>query len=60
MDGTEVTVNGRAIRPPYQFVKVLPGRHVVVAKNERLGRTKEMQINIEPDARVSRSMDLNR
>jgi hypothetical protein len=56
--GNVVTVNGLRVDPPIEFKKVVPGRHVVEVKNTGLDRTKTMTIDIGPDKRITREINL--
>ncbi len=57
-DGTKLELNGRPMKLPLRFVKVVPGRHVIKVYNSRLNQTKEVSVNVGPKARVSRSIRL--
>jgi hypothetical protein len=57
-DGTVVEINGQKVQGPVQFKKVVPGRHVVVAQNQALGRKKEETINVRANDRVERTINL--
>jgi hypothetical protein len=56
--GTKVTINGRAIEGPAQFVKVVPGVHVVIVENKGLSKSRRLQFEVGPDKRVERTVDL--
>lgn len=55
--GNEVSVNGQRIKGSLEFLKVVPGRHVVEVRNAQLG-TKTVTVDIGPNKRVSRVVDL--
>ncbi|MEO1230206.1 MAG: protein kinase [Myxococcota bacterium] len=56
--GTTVEINGRAVTPPVRFLKVVPGRHVIRARNTRLAAEKVVSVDIRPNARVTRTLTL--
>ena|GEM_PF-2479695 len=57
-DGNVVRINGRKIKTPIRFRKVIPGRHEVEVSNSRLRRKKSMTVRVVANQRVSRSIDL--
>lgn len=57
-EGTSVAINGREVRTPVRFLKVVPGRHVVAVRNSALNAEKQVTINVGPDERVHRSVSL--
>ncbi|MFO0729222.1 MAG: serine/threonine-protein kinase [Myxococcota bacterium] len=58
LNGTVVTINGRKFTPPVEFAKVVPGRHVIEVKNASLSRQKTVTIDVAPDKRIARDIDL--
>ena len=56
--GTEVRVNGRRVPMPVEFLKVVPGRHVVLVTNRDLNRRREVTIDVSPNARIRRTVNL--
>jgi eukaryotic-like serine/threonine-protein kinase len=56
--GNEVSVNGRKIDGSLEFLKVVPGRHVVEVRNVALDRIKTVTVDIGPNKRVSRVVDM--
>jgi hypothetical protein len=57
-EGTVVKVNGRVIPAPWSFVKVVPGRHVVVVDNEGLRKQRKETVNVRPNDRLERTINL--
>jgi serine/threonine-protein kinase len=57
-EGTVVEINGQRVQLPIEFRKVVPGHHVVVARNDGLGKKKEMPINVKPNERLVREINL--
>ncbi|MBI4817193.1 MAG: serine/threonine protein kinase [Deltaproteobacteria bacterium] len=55
--GTIVTVNGRVLEG-WEFVKVVPGRHDVLVENRQLGKRKSLSLNVGPEERINRRVDL--
>ncbi|MBI2378691.1 MAG: serine/threonine protein kinase [Deltaproteobacteria bacterium] len=55
--GTIITVNGRVLSG-WEFVKVIPGRHDVLVENRQIGKKKSLSLNVGPDERVTRRIDL--
>jgi serine/threonine-protein kinase len=60
VQGSSVIVNGEPMPLPVEFVKVVPGYHRVVVKNDQLRREKTMTVEIGPDDRVVRTVQLAR
>ncbi len=56
--GSVVSINGRVINGRAEFVKVVPGRHEVVVKNSGLDKTKRVTVDVPPNQRITRSIDL--
>jgi len=57
-NGNVITINGRKIEGRAEFVKVVPGRHVVVVKNAGLDKSKSVTIDVPPNAKIPRTIDL--
>jgi serine/threonine-protein kinase len=57
-EGTVVTINGRRVPLPVEFVKVVPGRHVVEVKNAQLDRRQSINVDVGPEKRISRTVKL--
>lgn len=58
--GSVVSVNGQKVPMPVQFLKVVPGRHRIVVENERLRARKEMLVDVGPNTRIRRTIQLMR
>ncbi len=56
--GSEVVVNGRRRPMPVEFLKVVPGRHVVEVRNERLRKAQSFDVEVGPNAKVRRIVNL--
>lgn len=56
--GSIVLIHGRKMTPPVEFAKVVPGRHVIEVKNPGISRQKTVTIEVAPDARIARDIDL--
>ena len=56
--GTAIRVNGRQVTPPVEFLKVVPGRHVIEVTNDDLRKRRELTINVAPNARIRRVVNL--
>lgn len=56
--GTKVTINGRKMKLPINFKKVVPGRHEIVVENSSLRRKRNMSVLVKANQRVTRSIDL--
>ena len=56
--GTRIRVNGRRVSLPVEFLKVVPGRHVVQVTNDDLGRNREISVNVGPNDKVERTVNL--
>lgn len=56
--GSVVSINGRALEGRVEFRKVVPGRHEVVVKNAGLDKTKRVSIDVPPNQRITRRIDL--
>jgi serine/threonine-protein kinase len=57
-EGSVVEVNGKRIPPPWQFVKVVPGRHQVVVVNDGLRKRKTEDVSVKPNQRLDRTINL--
>lgn len=58
--GSEVRLNGQRLPLPVEFRKVVPGRHVVKVTNSRLNQTKEITVDVGPNQRITRRVNLVR
>lgn len=56
-EGSIVEVNGKRVPLPVEFLKVVPGRHVVVVMNANLRRRTERTVDVRPNKSVA--MDVN-
>jgi serine/threonine-protein kinase len=57
-EGSEVRINNHPVAFPIEFLKVIPGRHVVDVKNARLDRHQSVTIDVGPDKRIERTISL--
>jgi serine/threonine-protein kinase len=57
-DGTTVQINGIKVELPVEFRKVVPGRHSVLVENVKLRRKKELTVDVAPNAKVTRDVNL--
>lgn len=57
-EGSELTISGQPVRLPVEFLKVTPGRHMVRVVNRRLNLSREIAVDVGPNARVSRQINL--
>jgi len=55
--GTTVQVNGRKMTD-LEFMKVVPGRHVVLVENARLRLRKQLTVDVKPNDKVTRDVNL--
>ncbi|MEL7367413.1 MAG: PEGA domain-containing protein [Myxococcota bacterium] len=58
VNGSVVRINGRRVNLPIEFLKLVPGRHVVEISNADLNKKREVVINVAPNARVRRVVNL--
>jgi serine/threonine protein kinase len=56
--GSVVSINGRKIEGRVEFQKVVPGRHQIVVRNAGLDKTKTVTVDVPPDGRITRRVDL--
>ena len=56
--GTTVKINGRKVRTPVKFKKVVPGRHRIELENDKLRKSKVITVDVSPNGRVSRRVNL--
>jgi hypothetical protein len=56
--GSEVRLNGQRVPMPVEFRKVVPGRHIVTVTNSRLNQTKQIQVDVGPNQRITRRVNL--
>lgn len=57
-DGSVVRINGKRVPSPVEFRKVVPGRHVVTVENARYNLKRKMAVQVGPNARVTRRINL--
>lgn len=57
-DGTTVQINGTKVELPVEFRKVVPGRHNVTVENAKLRRKKDLSVDVAPNAKVTRDVNL--
>ena len=56
--GTVVRINGQKVRTPVRFKKVVPGRHQIELDNDRLRKSKVISVDVKPNAKVTRRVNL--
>ena len=56
--GSIVRIHGRKLKTQVEFAKVVQGRHVIEVKNPGISRQKTVTIEVAPDARIARDIDL--
>lgn len=56
--GSVVRINGQRVPTPVEFRKVVPGRHVVTVQNRRLRQERRLEVDVGPDARITRRVNL--
>lgn len=56
--GSEVRINGKPVRLPVEFLKVIPGRHQIVVSNRSLNMQKSISVDVGPNARITRNVSL--
>ncbi len=57
-EGTVISINGRRVPSPVEFLKVIPGHHDVLLENRSLNLRKTVSIDVAPNARISRNVNL--
>ncbi|MCC7384115.1 MAG: serine/threonine protein kinase [Deltaproteobacteria bacterium] len=58
--GNVISVNGRKVDGPVEFLRVVPGRHLIEVVNAQLDKRKSMTVDVGPDKRITREIDLLR
>lgn len=58
--GSVVRINGRRVPSPVEYRKVVPGHHVIEVVNKRLNQTRRIEVDVGPEARVTRRVNLTR
>lgn len=56
--GSVVRINGTRVPMPVEFRKVIPGHHIIQIENARLNLSRQIEVDVGPDARVTRSVNL--
>ena len=56
--GSVVRINGQRVPTPVEFKKVVPGRHVVTVENRSLNQSRQLEVDVGPNARITRSVNL--
>lgn len=56
--GSVVRINGQRVPTPVEFRKVVPGRHVVTVENDRLHKKTRVEVDVGPEARITRRINL--
>lgn len=56
-EGTTVEINGRKISD-LEFMKVVPGRHIVLVENSRLRLKKQLTVDVAPNSKIRRDVNL--
>ncbi|MCA9552519.1 MAG: serine/threonine protein kinase [Myxococcales bacterium] len=57
-EGSVVRINGKRVPTPVEFKKVIPGRHVVTVENRGLNQSRQIEVDVAPNARITRSVNL--
>jgi serine/threonine protein kinase len=58
--GSVVRLNGKRLPLPVEFRKVVPGRHVILVSNDRLNLRRELEVDVGPNQRITRRVNLIR
>lgn len=56
--GVSIRINGRKVKTPVEYIEVVPGRHRVTARHDRLDAERTIVVDVEADARVRRTINL--
>lgn len=60
VQGSVVRLNGKRLPLPVEFRKVVPGRHVIEVRNDRLNLSRELEVDVGPNQRITRRVELVR
>jgi len=56
--GSVVRINGKRVPTPVEFRKVVPGHHIIKVENRRLNQSRQIEVDVGPEARVTRRVNL--
>lgn len=56
--GSEIQIGGKVVPQPIEFLKVIPGNHRIVVVNKGLNMRREVSVDVRPNDRVTRTINL--
>ena len=59
-EGTEIRIQDRVVAGPIEFKKIVPGLHKIDVRNEALGKRASFELQVTPDQRIERVVNLLR